>query len=118
MKFCPICPDITLEVKHNFLGTFEECPRCNYSKQISLPKEKAVSDPVNHPIHYKSDISGIECIEAIKAQLGKEGFIAFLRGQVAKYNWRLGKKDAAKIDAEKAQWYMNRLVKELDENTP
>lgn len=46
MKFCPICPDIALEVKHNFLGTFEECPRCNYSKQISPPKEKAVSNPV------------------------------------------------------------------------
>lgn len=116
MKFCPNCPNVALKVIRDSLGTFEKCSQCNYNKRTGPPIQ--TNDPVNHPPHYKADEGGIECIDAIKAQLSKDGFIAFLRGQVAKYNWRLGKKNAAKIDAEKAQWYMNRLVKELDENTP
>lgn len=72
------------------------------------------SDIVNHP-HYADSDNGIECIDAIRAVLGKEGFIAFLRGQVIKYSWRLGKKDSRIQDAEKAQWYQNLLVKVLDE---
>lgn len=56
---------------------------------------------------------GIECIDAIKAALGDEGFISFLRGQVIKYNWRLKSKGNAHEDSIKAAWYQNRLTKEL-----
>jgi hypothetical protein len=55
----------------------------------------------------------IECIDAIKSALGQEGFIAFLRGQVIKYNWRLRGKGQAHEDSIKATWYQNRLTKEL-----
>lgn len=72
-----------------------------------------MSDPVNHPAHYTA--GGIECIDAIKAALGHEGFIAFLRGQVIKYQWRLGMKDAPAQDAAKSRWYADRLVKELQD---
>lgn len=72
-------------------------------------------DNVQRPQHYADTDNGIECIDAIRAALGREGFIAFLRGQVIKYSWRLGKKDKAVTDAEKAQWYQAKLVEVLQE---
>lgn len=68
-------------------------------------------DMVNHPPHYTQ--GGVECIDAIKAALGREGFIMFLRGQVIKYQWRLGLKDSSLQDAAKANWYGQRLEQEL-----
>ena len=62
--------------------------------------------PIN-PAHYKDDI---ECIDAIRAQLSDEQWIGFLRGQVAKYNWRLGRKDATEQDAKKMLWYAKWLT--------
>ena len=75
---------------------------------------QADHDPVNHPSHYTQ--GGVECIEAIEAALGPQGFIAFLRGQVIKYNWRLGKKDLPVQDAKKALWYGELLVSKLQED--
>ena len=60
-------------------------------------------DNVNHPAHYTA--GGIECIDAIRAQLSDEEWRGFLRGQVAKYCWRLGRKDALEQDARKLRWY-------------
>ncbi len=70
-----------------------------------------VNDPVNRPSHYTQ--GGIECIDAIAAALGNDGFIAFLRGQIIKYTWRLGLKDIATQDAAKAVWYANKLTEAL-----
>jgi hypothetical protein len=40
-----------------------------------------MNDPVNHPDHYKPlDSSLVECIDDIKAALGEEQYIGFLRG--------------------------------------
>jgi uncharacterized protein (DUF2164 family) len=63
---------------------------------------------VDHPAHYNQ--GSIECIDAIEAALGPAGFVAFLRGQVIKYQWRCGLKDAAAQDAAKAHWYSDRLT--------
>jgi len=71
-----------------------------------------MADLVNHPAHYTS--GSIECIDAIEAALGRDGFIAFLRGQVIKYQWRCGLKDNAAQDAAKARWYADRLVSVLE----
>jgi hypothetical protein len=68
------------------------------------------ADPVN-PEHYKTD--GLECIDAIRAALGEEGFKSFCRGNVIKYSWRSGKKDhqqdgsipSLNEDMKKATWY-------------
>lgn len=73
-------------------------------------------DPVNHPPHYNQ--GGIECIDAIAAALGREGFIAFLRGQVIKYQWRLGHKDRPAQDNAKSTWYSTRLQEVLDQEPP
>lgn len=68
-------------------------------------------DPVERPAHYTQ--GDVECIDAIKAQLTPDEYRGFLRGQVAKYGWRLGRKGSPLEDAMKAQWYIARLVREL-----
>lgn len=60
---------------------------------------------VNHPPHYQSD-NGIECIDAIRAALGREGFIAYCRGNAIKYLWRDKVNNVE--DRNKAVWYINR----------
>jgi len=66
-----------------------------------------VSDPIN-PAHYRA--GEIECIDAIEAQLSQTEFRGYLRGQVAKYNWRLGLKDSVEQDAKKMLWYASMLA--------
>lgn len=72
-----------------------------------------MNDPVNHPSHYTQ--GSIECIDAIEAALDREQFIGFLRGQVIKYQWRLGLKDKTIQEAQKAHWYSLKLVSFLKE---
>jgi hypothetical protein len=67
-------------------------------------------DAVNSPPHYNQ--SGIECIDAIKAALGPEGFQKYCQGNVIKYLWRYKKKGGIQ-DLDKAVWYINRLKSEL-----
>ena len=77
-----------------------------------------MNDIVDRPPHYTQ--GSIECIDAIESALGREGFIAFLRGQVIKYQWRMmGKSDPA-IDNAKSIWYANKLkaVLSTDDKTP
>lgn len=72
--------------------------------------EPKKQDNVNSPSHYTH--GGIECIEAIKASLSAEGFKAYLKGNVQKYIWRYEHKYNPIEDLKKAQWYLNRLIKE------
>ena len=74
-------------------------------------KAKLLDDPVNSPAHYT--VGGIETIDYIKAKLTPEEFIGYLKGNVIKYTSRAGKKQDTIQDLEKAQWYMNRQIKEL-----
>lgn len=62
-------------------------------------------DMVNHPPHYQSD-NGVECIDAIRAALGRDGFIAYCRGNAIKYLWRDKVNNVE--DRNKAAWYINR----------
>jgi len=70
-------------------------------------------DPVENPSHYTQD-DGIECIEAIRAALGKDGFIAFCRGNSIKYLWRLLDKHEGSTDAKKAKKYIEWLIEEIE----
>lgn len=65
-------------------------------------------DLVNHPTHYQD--GGIECIEAIEAQLNAEEYRGFLRGNCAKYLWRCNLKGDAKENLLKCEWYLRRLI--------
>ena len=76
---------------------------------------------INHPLHYNSHPSGIECIEVAR-------YMSFNLGNVLKYIWRHGKKSSetnpdelsnAIEDLEKAAWYLQNeieLLKEVREN--
>jgi hypothetical protein len=69
---------------------------------------------VNHPKHYNSHPSGIECIEIAR-------HYCFSIGNVFKYIWRAGLKkelgtediDKEIEDLEKASWYLNDRISEL-----
>lgn len=73
-------------------------------------------DNVNSPSHYTQ--AGIECIDAITAAVSvKSGIEAVCVANVIKYLWRYELKNGVE-DVKKAQWYLNRLVRELDECEP
>lgn len=76
--------------------------------------KRPAADMVNHPPHYQTD--GIECIDAIRASLGLEGFVAYCRGNAIKYSWRAGKKGETAQDLKKAAWYLNRAADELNKD--
>lgn len=78
-----------------------------------VPEPAQAVDPVTRPSHYQG---AIECIDAIRAQLPPGAYEGFLRGQVSKYMWRLGRKGPALDDARKALWYLERLKRELEAN--
>jgi len=77
-----------------------------WSNYIEKHRE-VFNDNVNHPSHYTE--GGIECIEAIEAQLTPEEYKGYLKGNVAKYLWR-EKHKGGHESLRKAQWYLNRLV--------
>ena len=73
-------------------------------------------DQVNKPAHYNNGgENGIEAIDYIKQQLG-EGYQHYLAGSIYKYlhRFRYKHKDNPKQDLEKARWYLDRLINEID----
>ena len=69
-------------------------------------------DNVNSPSHYTQ--AGIECIDAITAAVSvKSGIEAVCVANVIKFLWRYELKNGVE-DVKKAQWYLNRLVSELE----
>ena len=73
-----------------------------------------MSNNVNHPSHYTQ--GDIECIDALKAAtVGKKGIEAVCVANVIKYLWRFEEKNGLE-DVKKAQWYINRLIQELEDN--
>jgi hypothetical protein len=61
----------------------------------------SATDMVNHPPHYTSHPSGVECIQ-ITEHMG------FCLGNAMKYIWRADLKADAVEDLEKAKWYLER----------
>lgn len=68
-----------------------------------------MSDNVNNPVHYTQ--GNVECIDAIESALSPEEFRGYLRGNIIKYAWRLGRKDDPIQEIGKIGWYANRLNK-------
>jgi hypothetical protein len=56
-------------------------------------------DAVNHPKHYTSHPSGVECITVTR-------HMNFNRGNAVKYIWRAGEKADEVEDLLKAAWYL------------
>ena len=117
-----------------FCGNQEDCSCCllnNFSDACHFNKwsddklaiaydhvyknmDENVPDMVNHPQHYTQ--GGIECIDALKAAtVGKRGIEAVCVANVIKYLWRYEEKNGIE-DVRKAKWYIERLLKELEES--
>lgn len=62
-----------------------------------------MSDPVDHPKHYNSHPSGIECIDVVE-------HMSFNLGNAIKYIWRADEKGNAIEDLRKAAWYLQREI--------
>lgn len=67
-----------------------------------------MQDPVNHPKHYTSHPSGIDCIQITE-------HMSFNLGNAIKYIWRADLKHDAIEDLRKAEWYIRR---EIEKRTP
>lgn len=66
-----------------------------------------MDDVVNHPAHYTSHPSGIEAIEITQYE-------SFLIGNVLKYVLRAPYKGSELQDLQKAQWYLNKRIEQLN----
>ena len=81
---------------------------------LDEPKKDTQPDLIN-PNHYK--IGGIETIDYMKAKSTKEEFRGHLRLTALKYLSRYGKKDNELQELKKAKWYLDYLIKELENET-
>jgi len=72
-----------------------------------------MTDLVNHPAHYTA--GAVEAIDVIEGavQAGPTPMSGYLQGQVLKYLLRMWLKGSPLQDAQKAQWYLNRLINQL-----
>ena len=86
----------------------------SHFKNEEVKMDENVPDMVNHPQHYTQ--GGIECIDALKAAtVGKRGIEAVCVANVIKYLWRYEEKNGIE-DVRKAKFYIERLLKELEES--
>jgi hypothetical protein len=68
------------------------------------------ADVVNHPPHYTSSQSGIECIEVTE-------HMNFCLGNAMKYLWRAGLKGSKVEDLRKAIWYIQREIDRIERSS-
>lgn len=100
------CKNFTFEqiqemVKRNFVPAK---PR----EWTDIPQPLAPrNDLVNHPTHYTSSPSGVECIQVTE-------WMGFLLGNAIKYIWRAGSKGNEKQDLQKAVWYIQRRIAQIE----
>lgn len=98
--------DLNSVIENNFMKKMEK---------RFIESDEEVVDNVNHPKHYTSHPSGVECIEIAR-------HYCFSIGSAIKYLWRAGlKKDAALTnkqkeieDLNKAIWFIKDRIKELE----
>jgi hypothetical protein len=62
-----------------------------------------MAEIVNHPPHYNTHPSGIECIDVVE-------WMGFNLGNAIKYIWRADEKGMALTDLQKARWYIEREI--------
>jgi len=65
---------------------------------------KVEESAVDHPGHYTSHPSGVECIQITE-------HMNFNLGNAMKYIWRAGLKNSSVEDLQKAAWYIDREIK-------
>lgn len=95
---------------------FEKLLRPSFQdeREIELGELPPKDDAVNHPTHYTSHPSGVECIQVTR-------HMNFNLGNAVKYIWRAGLKGSRKVklieDLKKARWYLDDEIKKLEGNS-
>jgi hypothetical protein len=92
------------------------CKRHHKERHMEIDREnknKPKPDMVNHPPHYTQ--GGIEMLDYIRAKFPPEQYIGFLRGNIEKYNTRIGLKDDSVQEAAKIEFYAKELHRFLRE---
>lgn len=86
-------------------GIFDgPCAQCSVDWRIAATPNP---DPVNHPAHYTSHPSGVECIDVTE-------HMGFCVGNAIKYLWRADLKGSQLEDLRKARWYIDREIARLE----
>lgn len=101
-------------LKDYYLKMNNEC-QATVFPTVDITEQKTDHDPVNHPTHYTSHPSGIECIDIAK-------WYDFCIGNCIKYIWRAGLKKSATLsdkekeleDLKKARWYLDKEIQEKE----
>lgn len=79
--------------------------------ELELEKE---NETVSHPAHYCQ--GKVECIDALEAATkGLHGIEAVCTANAIKYLWRWKHKNGV-TDLHKAQWYIDRLIKQQEQS--
>lgn len=101
------------EMLDKIYGWYKELdPMACENAEAKCCNKEPDDDMVNHPAHYTQ--GGIECIDCIKSAIvGKVGIEAFCVGNAIKYLFRYEEKNGIE-DVKKARWYIDRLIKELE----
>lgn len=68
-----------------------------------------MTEKVEHPSHYGGEHNQYEAIKVIEAWN-----LNFHLGNVVKYISRAGKKDNLLEDLKKARWYLDRIIKNIE----
>tara|TARA_R100000234_G_C4981143_1_gene170947 strand:- start:993 stop:1220 length:228 start_codon:yes stop_codon:yes gene_type:complete len=69
-------------------------------------------DNVNSPRHYLQGKR--ETIEVIQDYMTKDEFVGYLKGNIIKYVGRFKFKGNPLQDLKKSQWYLNKLIQEVE----
>lgn len=77
-----------------------------FETELQGQREMA-EDSVNHPKHYNSHPSGVECITIAR-------HMNFNLGNVLKYIWRADHKGATLEDLKKARFYLDDEIKKRE----
>lgn len=118
---CAVClGDASVGIKSPLGNNANFCSQDCFNKYISVftmrdtdalkqevPKPAPKHDPVDHPKHYTSHPSGVECIQVTR-------HMNFNRGNAIKYIWRCGDKGNPIEDLKKAVWYLQDEIKRLE----
>ncbi len=90
---CSQCGAVSVDASH-----FDVLKNCKTRRNQNI---------VDHPPHYTSSASGIECIDVTE-------HLTFCIGNAIKYLWRAGLKGDALEDLRKAAWYVQREIGRLE----
>lgn len=105
---CGMFPALILNMDYDYLGRrrlcwdhFEEFKK--HEEKMTGAAVESEEDMVNHPPHYTSHPSGVECIQITE-------HMSFNLGNALKYIWRADLKGTAVEDLEKAEFYIKREI--------